>query len=34
MNKRILITGGASYIGSHTARDLFSQGFEVTVLTL
>jgi len=28
----ILITGGAGYIGSHTARLLLSQGYEVTVV--
>ena len=27
----ILITGGAGYIGSHTAVELLNQGYEVTV---
>ncbi len=30
--KRILVTGGAGYIGSHTCISLLSNGFEVTVL--
>jgi UDP-glucose 4-epimerase len=29
---RILVTGGAGYIGSHTVRHLLSAGFDVTVL--
>src|SRR5262245_61840208 len=28
---RILITGGAGYIGSHTVRQLLARGHEVTV---
>lgn len=31
-NKRILVTGGAGYIGSHTVKDLVTEGYEVTVL--
>ena len=31
-NKRILITGGCGFIGSHLAVDLTRQGFEVTAL--
>jgi len=30
--KRILVTGGAGYIGSHTARQLFKNGYEVVIL--
>lgn len=30
--KRILVTGGAGYIGSHTVQLLLSRGFEVTVV--
>src|SRR6185436_16251947 len=32
MTKRVLVTGGAGYIGSHTVRLLRSRGFEVAVL--
>ncbi len=28
MNRRILVTGGAGYIGSHTCKSLFHHGFE------
>jgi UDP-glucose 4-epimerase len=30
--KKILLTGGAGYIGSHTAVELMQQGFEIVVL--
>jgi UDP-glucose 4-epimerase len=29
---KVLVTGGAGYIGSHTVRELISQGYEVVVL--
>ena len=32
MVKTILLTGGAGYIGSHTAHLLYSQGFQVIIL--
>ncbi|AYC31464.1 UDP-glucose 4-epimerase GalE [Pseudomonas cavernae] len=32
MNKKILVTGGAGYIGSHTTLALLEAGFEVVVL--
>lgn len=31
MNKRILVTGGAGYIGSHTCVELLNAGYTVTV---
>ena len=31
MAKKILITGGAVYIGSHTALELLNEGYEVVV---
>jgi UDP-glucose 4-epimerase len=32
MNNKILVTGGAGYIGSHIAHDLISLGYDVVVL--
>jgi dTDP-L-rhamnose 4-epimerase len=32
MNKKVLITGGAGFIGSHTADLLFKKNYEVTIL--
>ncbi|MFM8912924.1 MAG: GDP-mannose 4,6-dehydratase, partial [Flammeovirgaceae bacterium] len=32
MSKRILLTGGAGYIGAHTAVELMGRGFEVILL--
>jgi len=32
MNLKILVTGGAGYIGSHVAHDLITLGYDVTVL--
>src|SRR3989338_1783602 len=33
MNKgRVLITGGAGFIGSHTADDLVRRGYKITIL--
>ena len=29
---RVLVTGGAGYIGSHTCLELLEAGFEVTVI--
>ncbi len=32
MNKKILVTGGTGYIGSHTAVELTGQGYEVIII--
>ena len=32
MNKRILVTGGTGYIGSHTTVELMQQGYDVTIV--
>lgn len=32
MNKNVLVTGGAGYIGSHTVRALKASGYEITIL--
>ena len=32
MGKKILITGGTGYIGSHTAVELISKGYEVFIV--
>lgn len=32
MNKKILVTGGAGYIGSHTCVELLNDGYEIIVL--
>lgn len=32
MNKNVLVTGGAGYIGSHTSRQLIEAGYNVVVL--
>src|SRR5947209_18352892 len=32
MNKRVLITGGAGFIGSHLADELLSAGYQVRAL--
>ena len=32
MNKSILVTGGAGYIGSHTIVDLIKAGFEPIII--
>lgn len=30
--KKILVTGGAGYIGSHTVVELFNAGYEVIIV--
>ncbi len=32
MNKKILVTGGTGYIGSHTAVELIEEGFDVIII--
>jgi UDP-glucose 4-epimerase len=32
MKKRIIVTGGTGYIGSHTAVELIQEGFEVVLI--
>ena len=32
MSKKILVTGGTGYIGSHTAVELIETGYEVEIL--
>ena len=32
MNKRVLVAGGAGYIGSHTAVELINAGYEVIIV--
>ena len=32
MGKRILVTGGAGYIGSHTVVELQNEGYDVVVI--
>lgn len=32
MNKRILVTGGCGYIGSHTTVQLLEKGFDVHIV--
>jgi UDP-glucose 4-epimerase len=32
MKKKILVTGGTGYIGSHTAVELQEEGFEVVII--
>jgi len=32
MKKKILVTGGTGYIGSHTAVELINEGFDVTII--
>ena len=32
MSKKVLVTGGAGYIGSHTVVELFNAGYEPVLL--
>ena len=32
MKKKILVTGGTGYIGSHTAVELINEGFDVAII--
>ena len=32
MNKKVLVAGGAGYIGSHTAVELINAGYEVVIV--
>src|SRR5674536_360000 len=32
MKKKILVTGGTGYIGSHTAVELIEEGFDVVII--
>ena len=32
MKKKILVTGGTGYIGSHTAVELIAEGFDVVII--
>jgi len=32
MKKKIVVTGGTGYIGSHTAVELINEGFEVILI--
>ena len=31
MNKKIIVTGGCGYIGSHTVIELINSGFDVVI---
>jgi nucleoside-diphosphate-sugar epimerase len=34
MNRRILVTGGAGYIGSHVVRQLGESGYDLVMMLL